>query len=127
MSFLTDDSNEAFASIAPPAPPAIQLDLLPAVASRTVRNFSFPTFQVVMKEAIEQGLVSKQSLGERFGVDVLSMLRKERNPDPATCREILTFISELDPKDAIGVAHNWKHKAQEKDAASYRISRNYTL
>ena len=128
MSYLTDESNEHFNPSTPDDKPSIPLDVLPAVASRAIRNFDPNTFRVVLNVAIDQGLVSKQTLGKRFGSNVLVAIRKDATLDPATSRGILSYISELDPSEATGAEQNWKHTAQEKNTARDRVpSRSYAL
>jgi hypothetical protein len=89
----------------PPFPP----DLTPYIARRTARNFCRDTFRAVVDVAVGHGMISEQALADKFGRDVLSVLRKSANPDPATCREILAHIATLKPEEAIGEKARWRH------------------
>ena len=89
--------------------PPIPLDLIPMVAARALRIFEIDTFRVVYKSAVVTGLVSEQEIKDTFGKDVYNSLKNERDPDPATCREILSFLSTRDPEKASGNKLPWRH------------------
>lgn len=103
--------SEVLDPLADPIPePPLSLDAVSAVAKRTLRVFSADKFRAVYTTAIEQGLTSKQTLKEMFGQGVVAILNKpNRTPDPATCRQILSFISELDTVQAKGSVKPHRH------------------
>ena len=71
------------------------------------------TFCLLCKLAINEGMVSHQTLKERFGEAIPKNADKTTHkwamPDPATTREILTFFSTLDPNAATGSKLPWRH------------------
>lgn len=70
-------------------------------------------FCLLCKLAINEGMVSHQTLKERFGDTIPKnadrATQKWAMPDPATTREILTFFSTLDPNAATGSKLPWRH------------------
>lgn len=88
-----------------PVPP----ELLPRFAERAISPLHHEKFFTAVRSAIAQGMTSKQTLKGEFGEVVCAALKSNNMPAPATAREILSFISKLDPADATGSTLPWRH------------------
>lgn len=89
-------------------------DFLPTVSEQLRAPKPDPeTFCLLCKLALNEGMVSHQTLKERFEDAIPKnadrATHKWAMPDPATTREILTFFSTLDPNAATGSKLPWRH------------------
>ena len=117
-SHLFDEAQVNFDPALPDATtPKMPLDLIPRNAERAISSRCPEQFRTLLAAALNHGLVSKQTLKEKFGDVVCVALKSNRMPDPATHRSILSFLSELDPTNATGSKHPWRHAQCARPAA----------
>ncbi len=106
---LTESYNPLAFDDAPSQYPAIEKIPFIALAA-SLNNFCHEKFSDIVEAALARGLTSKQELRAKGWDD-------KKNPDPATGKNLLSFIASCDPEEATGEIQKWKH-AQPRSAPS---------